>query len=152
MCTMGNGCILEEDIPNIHKFAMDNWDETIDWMSRFHPFYHLQLFGLQSLSQIESSGFNAKSEVKALFGVSDHVNAEAFSHCCASTCWRVKWDHLVSVPFRKQADVVDLKALKDRVKAFTNLSQDVWRSLKFLASFTADDWFHWCRCVDCQLW
>jgi hypothetical protein len=24
---MSHGCILEEDVTNIHEFAMDNWDE-----------------------------------------------------------------------------------------------------------------------------
>ena len=91
MCTMGNGCILEEDIPNIHKFAMDNWDERWIKCQGFTFFNHLQLFGLQSLSQIGPSGFNAKAEVKALlFGVSDHANAEAFSHGCAGIGWGVE--------------------------------------------------------------
>ena len=54
---------------------------------------------------------------------------------------------MVSVPFHKQADVVDLKALKDRVKAFTKFISGCIKIFEVFGrptSFNADDWSDWC--------
>ena len=53
---------------------------------------------------------------------------------------------MVSLPFRKRADVVDLKALKDRIEAFKEFIAGYMKFFEVFrspASFDADDWSVW---------
>ena len=84
---VSHGCVLEEDVTNIHEFAMDNWDERWIEGQGFSLFYRLELFGLHGLGEIRASGFDAEAEIEAmLFGVCNHAYAEAFRKSRTGRC------------------------------------------------------------------